>query len=138
MTRYFFHFHECGSVTTDEEGGEFEDDAAALSHAMICARDVMAGEVLSGSLCLNCHIEIVHGGTGVRNELAFMDALNVSGFLRQYKASWTFLPQVHKLETVNAARSHGPLSAADPLIGDLLFFWFRSVGFRCAICQLGL
>ena len=79
MTRYFFHLHECGIVTSDEEGFEALDDAAALIHAKNCARDVMAGEVLSGSLCLSCHIEVVHSETGVRRRMTFIEALTVSG-----------------------------------------------------------
>lgn len=79
MTKYFFHLHECGIVTSDEEGFEVLDDTAALSHAKNCARDVMAGEVLSGSLCLRCHIEIVHGETGVRRRMGFIEALAVAG-----------------------------------------------------------
>ena len=87
MTRYFFHLHECGSVTSDEEGMEVADDAAALSHATSCARDLMAAEVLAGLLCLSCHIEIVHGETGVRRDLAFANALTVSGLPVSAKSS---------------------------------------------------
>ncbi len=58
MAQYHFHLHDCGCRVEDEEGSVFPDQASARQHAILCARDVIAAEVLTGRLCLGCHIEI--------------------------------------------------------------------------------
>ncbi|RZM02269.1 MAG: hypothetical protein EOP68_21250 [Sphingomonas sp.] len=41
MPRFFFHLHDCGNFTPDEEGRE------------------LAAEIAEGKLCLGCRIEVV-------------------------------------------------------------------------------
>lgn len=42
MARYFFHLHECGTLTPDTEGRDFANLAAALEAALTDARSIMA------------------------------------------------------------------------------------------------
>lgn len=79
MPRFFFHLHECGTVIEDDEGIELADLAAARDQAIHNARDVMAGEVRAGRLCLRCVIHI-HDTGGARVEtVRFREALTVEG-----------------------------------------------------------
>lgn len=61
--RYFFDLHECGTVTTDDEGCVLSSVADARAHAIQAARDVMKHEIGQGRLCLGCAI-IVRGEAG--------------------------------------------------------------------------
>lgn len=79
MAQFFFHLDECGRRTTDHDGRELPDLDAALKAARTEAREIMCAEVRHGTLCLSCHIEIVHGETGERTILRFGDALTVTG-----------------------------------------------------------
>lgn len=64
VARFFFHLHDCGNFTPDEEGRDFEDLDAAVEAAIIEARDLLAAEVAEGKLCLGCRIEVVEESTG--------------------------------------------------------------------------
>lgn len=64
MTRYFLHLHYCGKLIPDEEGREFPNLEAAVERAQIEARDLLAGEVREGKLCLGCQIDVVEESTG--------------------------------------------------------------------------
>lgn len=79
MERYFFNLSECGSVSVDEEGVELADLDAVRAFAILAARDLMAGEVRSGRLCLGCSIDIrdAHGRQVL--VLPFREAVTVSG-----------------------------------------------------------
>lgn len=79
MPRFFFHLHECGEVTPDEEGCELPDLEAAHVRAVEAARDVMAGEVRYGALCLDCSIRIADARGEPLMRVLFRDALAVSG-----------------------------------------------------------
>ncbi|WP_242146181.1 MULTISPECIES: hypothetical protein [unclassified Sphingomonas] len=79
MARYYMNLHECGVVTEDLEGVDLPDASAAAANAMIAARDVMAGEVKSGALCLSCKIVVLDKDGHQVAEVYFRDALNVSG-----------------------------------------------------------
>lgn len=79
MKRFFFHLHECGDLTLDNEGREFPDMAAALIAATADARGLMAAEVLKGKLCLSCHIDVEDVESGERVRLPFRDAVALSG-----------------------------------------------------------
>lgn len=78
MTRFFLHLHECGSVTTDEEGEEF----ASLEHARLAAiraaRDLMCAELQNGTLCLDCHIEIT-SEVGTSTIVPFGETIAITG-----------------------------------------------------------
>jgi hypothetical protein len=63
MTRYFFHLHEDGDVTRDEEGREYASIDAARSAAMRDARSIIAADVERGRLDLSGRIE-VHDSQG--------------------------------------------------------------------------
>lgn len=79
MTRYFFDLHQCGSITSDEEGRELTGMAQARDTAVAAARDVMMGELARGHLCLSCHIEIREAGGTMVGTVLFRDAVEVSG-----------------------------------------------------------
>lgn len=64
MTRYFLHLHYCGKLIPDVEGREFPNLEAAVKRAQMEARDLLAGEVREGKLCLGCQIEVVEESTG--------------------------------------------------------------------------
>ncbi|MBB5687462.1 DUF6894 family protein [Sphingobium boeckii] len=79
MPRYFFHLHECGTITPDVEGQELLDDSAAQVEALRLARNIMAGEIEGGRLCLLCRIE-VHDAQGTMvMAMPFKDAVVVTG-----------------------------------------------------------
>jgi hypothetical protein len=63
MTRYFFHLHEGGDVTRDEEGRECASIDAARSAATRDARSIIAADVERGRLDLSGRIE-VHDSQG--------------------------------------------------------------------------
>jgi hypothetical protein len=79
MTQYFFHVHECGSVTEDQTGLKLIDLASAFQVAIRKAWSTMALEVASGKLCLGCHIEIVNAETGERTRVPFRETLQIKG-----------------------------------------------------------
>jgi hypothetical protein len=79
MTLFFFHLHECGSATIDEEGIELADPAAARHHAEEAARGIMGAEVAGGELSLSCHIDIENSDSGERTMVRFRDALHITG-----------------------------------------------------------
>ncbi|MDB5677095.1 hypothetical protein [Sphingomonas bacterium] len=79
MAHYFFHLHECGTVTRDEEGKDMPDLAAARHHAETAARHIMCAEVVDGDLCLSCRIEIENRDSGERTEIHFRDVVNITG-----------------------------------------------------------
>jgi hypothetical protein len=59
MPRYFFHLYECGTMIPEDEGRELSGPGSIRDIALREARDVMAGEVKAGSLCLSCRIEVM-------------------------------------------------------------------------------
>ncbi|WP_445192269.1 DUF6894 family protein [Sphingomonas sp. Tas61C01] len=59
MPRFFFHLHDCGNFTPDEEGRELADMDAAVAVALHEARELLAAEIAEGKLCLGCRIEVV-------------------------------------------------------------------------------
>jgi len=79
MARYYMNLHECGVVTEDLEGVDLPDPSAAAANAMTAARDVMAGEVKGGALCLSCKIVVLDENGRQVAEVSFRDALDVSG-----------------------------------------------------------
>ena len=79
MTRFFFHVHQCGSITEDAEGQALIDLASAFQVAIRKAWSTMATEVASGKLCLGCHIEIVYAETGERTRVPSRETLQIKG-----------------------------------------------------------
>jgi hypothetical protein len=59
LARFFFHLHDCGKFTPDEEGRELADMDAAVAVALHEARGLLAAEIAAGKLCLGCRIEVV-------------------------------------------------------------------------------
>ena len=80
MSRFFFHLHECGTITRDEAGLERADLAAARDEAVRSARGLMAGEILNGHLCLGCHIEVTDESGRSLLLLPFSEAVQVTGY----------------------------------------------------------
>jgi hypothetical protein len=79
MPRYYLHLHECGAVLEDLEGQECASLDEARRRAIASARDVMAGELRDGRLCLGCFISITDGSTGELGRIHFHEAVVVTG-----------------------------------------------------------
>lgn len=77
--RYFFHLHECGKATWDEDGRELPDLQAAKAVAVEAAREVMCAEVAEGRLCLSCCIVICTEERQEVGRVPFRDAVEVVG-----------------------------------------------------------
>lgn len=75
MHRFYFHLHECGELTVDEEGRALPSFEHAFKEAVAAARSVMAAEVANGMLCLACHIEITDSYGITLATLPFSEAL---------------------------------------------------------------
>jgi hypothetical protein len=78
MPRYFFHLHN-DIDTTDDEGAEFPDDAAARAHAIANARDVAVESIAKGHLNLGHYIEIVREDGAPAFRVGFGEAITVTG-----------------------------------------------------------
>ncbi|MFC3580744.1 DUF6894 family protein [Sphingomonas hylomeconis] len=79
MARYFFHLHERGTITVDEEGRVFATLAAAYAAAIRDARAIMCDQLGEGKLCLACLIEIVDDTGACVARVPFGDAVDVTG-----------------------------------------------------------
>jgi hypothetical protein len=79
MIQFYFHVHECGTLTEDQHGLKLIDLASAFQVAIRKAWSTMAHEVASGKLCLGCHIEIENGETGERTRVPFRETLQIKG-----------------------------------------------------------
>lgn len=79
MTQFYFHVHECGTITEDHNGQKLTDLASAFQVAIRKAWSTMAMEVASGKLCLGCHIEIENAETGERTRVPFRETLQIKG-----------------------------------------------------------
>lgn len=79
MNRFYFNLHECGDVTTDEEGCELPGLDAAHKVALIQARSIMSAEVQDGRLCLSCRIEVLDADGRLALTVPFTEALALSG-----------------------------------------------------------
>ncbi len=79
MVRYFFHLHECGTVTVDEEGTLLPDAELARAKGVEHARAIMSAEVQEGRLCLGCCIEVLDESGRRVADVPFRDAIALSG-----------------------------------------------------------
>jgi hypothetical protein len=79
MERLFFHLHECGTVTRDEEGRDAVSAPVMRDMAIEAAREVMCSEVKEGRLCLSCHIEVMNEHGTVYLLLPFEEAIAITG-----------------------------------------------------------
>jgi hypothetical protein len=78
MSRYFFHLHESGSVTMDEEGSELADLAEVRQFGLKGARGLMAAQVSAGHLYLDGKIQVVDAGGAEVMSLPFAEAVAIS------------------------------------------------------------
>ena len=79
MMRFFLDLHGCGqNAVIDDEGLEVADLAAARAQAILAAREIMAGEVVRGHLCLGCAIAIRDESGATVMALPFAEAVSVS------------------------------------------------------------
>ncbi len=79
MARYFFNLYECGTLTPDVEGEEFDDLDTVRETAIRLARGIMAGEITAGRLCLLCRIEVIDEAGVVVMEVPFKETVIVTG-----------------------------------------------------------
>ncbi|WP_410483114.1 DUF6894 family protein [Sphingobium sp. RSMS] len=75
MAHYYLHLHENGSVLEDPDGRDFVSLDAAINLAVLSARDVMAGDLLTGKLCLSHSISIVNIAHTEVARVKFRDAV---------------------------------------------------------------
>ena len=79
MPSYRFVLHECsGSTHRDSQCQEFADLDAAKQAALDKAREVMAGEVQHGRLCLSCWIVILNDKDDYLYTLHFGEAIQIA------------------------------------------------------------
>jgi hypothetical protein len=79
MARYHFNLHQCGTTIADEEGLEKPDLESVRHEALMSAREIMCNEMMSGKLCLSCHIEVQDAAGQVVHVLPFKEAVEVTG-----------------------------------------------------------
>lgn len=75
MSRFFFHFQECGEHLGDEEGRELASFETAYAEAILAARMIMAEEIQAGRLRLNCSIEIADSDGNSPAAIPFSEAI---------------------------------------------------------------
>ena len=78
MARYFFHLHESGSVTPDEEGSELPGMAEVRRFGLRAVRGLMAAQISEGHLYLDGRIEVVDAGGAEVMSLPFHEAVAIS------------------------------------------------------------
>lgn len=79
MARFFMHVLDGDGWTHDQEGMELSDLAAAMSEALKGGRDLMAAQVLAGTLDLS-HMIVVDDENGQEvHRLPFSEAVTVIG-----------------------------------------------------------
>jgi hypothetical protein len=79
MQRYFLHLHECETVLEDVEGHECATLQEATRMAVVAARDIMAGELRAGQLCLTSFILIADSLSNEVGRVSFRDVVLISG-----------------------------------------------------------
>ena len=77
MPRFYLHICNGSGFTEDEEGQEFTSAAAARQGAIKGFRDLLAGEILGGSLAVGSFIEIEDENGEVVGTVAFHDAVTL-------------------------------------------------------------
>lgn len=77
MPRYYFHLREGADLLSDLDGEQLADMPAMRRHALVQARDVMAGDVRSGALDLRLTIEVTDAGGSIVHALRFADAVQI-------------------------------------------------------------
>ena len=80
MPLFYLNLNECGSLTVDDEGYELANLDAARGAGVAAARDIMAEEIKSGTLCLSCRIEVTDANGVVLMVVPFKDGVGVTGF----------------------------------------------------------
>lgn len=79
MARYFFHLHECGTVSLDSTGIERDGIDDVREEACKSAREVMCAELKEGRLCLACYIEVLDDAGTVVLTVPFREAVKITG-----------------------------------------------------------
>lgn len=74
MPRFFLHLRDNVDQLLDTEGVEVPEERIA-SVAVRCARDVIAGDVLSGTIDLNYRIDVENSEGNVVHSLPFTQAV---------------------------------------------------------------
>lgn len=80
MQHYYFHINEPPVRITDEEGIKVTDLASAIEYAISGARAIMADDVVSGRLRLNCFIDVVDVKGDLLSRVLFRDLVCVTGY----------------------------------------------------------
>ena len=77
MPRFYFHICNGSGFVEDEEGAELPDAPAARMHAILSARDVMAGDMRRGELDLSSFIEVEDERRILLFTLPFSEAVEI-------------------------------------------------------------
>ena len=76
MARFFFHLHE-EAIFRDEEGSDFNDEAAARENAIHSARELACARAMQGQLVLSHSIAIVDDRGRQVGEVTYGDAVGL-------------------------------------------------------------
>ncbi|MFL6788299.1 MAG: DUF6894 family protein [Sphingomicrobium sp.] len=76
---YFFHLRDGGDTLLDSEGCEIGEPAEIGGHALKEARAMISQDALGGRIMLNQYIDVRNEAGKLIHQLAFRDAVKVSG-----------------------------------------------------------
>lgn len=79
MAQYYFHLCDGHEVIIDPEGQDIPEPSQIAEHAMREARAMMAQDALAGRIMLNQYIEVRDEAGKLVHQLAFRDAVTISG-----------------------------------------------------------
>ena len=74
--RYFFHVHDTIDAI-DDEGEEFPGVEAALAHATLCARELLADAARTGVIDMKHRIHVADASGALIDVVMFGDAVRV-------------------------------------------------------------
>jgi hypothetical protein len=79
MALYFFHLRDGGDTLLDAEGREIAEAADIGDYALKEARAMISQDALGGRIMLHQYIDVRNEAGKLIHQLAFRDAVTVSG-----------------------------------------------------------
>ena len=77
MARYYLHLRDGDDILLDPEGREFESEEKLQAAVLLCARDLMKGDIGDGRLDLRLRIDAEDAAGKVVHSLPFPDAIEI-------------------------------------------------------------
>jgi hypothetical protein len=78
VTRYFLHLRDGVDIALDDEGYEYESEAALAAAMLANVRDMMKGDVEAGHLDLRLRLDAETADGRVVQSLPFLEALRIT------------------------------------------------------------